>query len=307
MGKDGLPRYWDLLKQSWRDFWELRGVLIFLSVLGMLPELLGSFLLSVAREAGVLSWDFWAARGGWVYLVLAIIFSLGFMAVGFVWTLWMEAGVYVAIRDKKTTAKMSNLRVGEMLQKAKPYVFKLWWAGILGGLCVMGAAFPLIIPAPFVGALVAFSGMAVVYEGYSGFGALERSRELVKGRFWHVMALLLGYFGVVAVLSVVVFGGNVSDSAVLQVISGMVQWIVGLWSVTYLARFYEALAERPIKKEKAEKSVFRVLAIWGAVVFLFLAITGMWVIANHEKVFKEKGVPDPFEQLRNENQGEGFV
>ncbi len=242
----------ELFRASWKEFGRMRGILMMLSVAGMLPGFMGGFLASLVLSKGVSAFNL-----GPLQIVVVGISVLGFATLGFIWGLWMNAGIYVAVRDRsgfkipsyakasegKQNAKvygLADLRI--VLEGAKPYIFRLWWVGVLVWLCVIGAAIPFLIPIVIVVALLSFSMYEVIYGQTRGVEALARSRELFRGRFWPVfLRAVLAVLVVFAISATGQIGFLLTKSSLVQTVAGMAQWLVGLWSVVYTALLYEEL------------------------------------------------------------------
>ncbi len=86
---------------------------------------------------------------------------------------------------------------GEALGLAFRSVGKLYWTWILVVAAIVGGLICLIIPGILAAFWFSLATQVVVIEGIGGFGALKRSRALMKGNIGRIfaMALVLGAIG----------------------------------------------------------------------------------------------------------------
>jgi hypothetical protein len=75
---------------------------------------------------------------------------------------------------------------------------------LLAGLCTLLGVIALIIPGFYLSVRLAFVGQAAAIEGAGVRAALKMSMRVTKGRFWHVLGILV----------LVTFGGFVAATAV---------------------------------------------------------------------------------------------
>jgi hypothetical protein len=127
----------------------------------------------------------------------------------------------------------------------------LLWLGILSGLATLLGVLALIVPGVYV--IVAFSVAApvVVIEGHRGMVALQRSRELVKGRWWATLGALLPAMvllgaGAFVVGTTLRTSGSVSGFALTQAVGVVVlqALLVPVTTATAVAIYFDLHARR---------------------------------------------------------------
>jgi hypothetical protein len=108
--------------------------------------------------------------------------------------------------------------------------------GVLYAIVVVAGSIALVIPGIYLYIACSLAFAAYVIEGRTGFGALGRSRELVRGRWWATFGAILLYsviagvasFGLPAVLASLESGSSVSVTAyiVLLRVVNLVVWVL---------------------------------------------------------------------------------
>ena len=96
--------------------------------------------------------------------------------------------------------------VGRSLRFGLPKILRLLGLAIVTGIMILIGIFGLFIGALFVAALVILSPAALLFERIGVFSAIGRSFELVRGRYWAIVLLVVVIFLAFLVIGVV-FGG----------------------------------------------------------------------------------------------------
>lgn len=95
----------------------------------------------------------------------------------------------------------SPLTLGQVYNKAKPYLWPASVVALLAFIFVLLGVIVLIIPGLVLAFMYQFSNIVVVTENKTGTDALKRSFALVKKSFWEIagrsllLALILGVIG----------------------------------------------------------------------------------------------------------------
>ena len=108
------------------------------------------------------------------------------------------------------------------------------WVSILVGLAVLGGVLLLFVGAIWLGVAFALALPALLLEDKKGTGALGRSYNLIKGRWWRTFGLLLAGYTLASVISGIVQGilaalmfVAVGDDSVLSVILSSLAGLAG--------------------------------------------------------------------------------
>ena len=96
--------------------------------------------------------------------------------------------------------------VGRSLRFGLPKILRLLGLAIVTGVMIAVGFLGILIGALFVAALVILSPAALLFERVGVFSAIGRSFELVRGRYWAIVLLVLVIFLAFLVIGVV-FGG----------------------------------------------------------------------------------------------------
>lgn len=93
--------------------------------------------------------------------------------------------------------------IGELVRTVAPVVVPLLLAGILAGIGIGIGFLLLIVPGLFLATIWAVIAPAIVIERTGVLGAFGRSRELVRGHGWQVLAVIVVVFLIVLIVRAV--------------------------------------------------------------------------------------------------------
>ncbi|MFZ2804203.1 MAG: hypothetical protein WA001_03195 [Patescibacteria group bacterium] len=168
-----LPGVGQLLRDSWHFFitqWnETLKITVWFLYIGLLEFALALLLkvspffalIYLPAELGILALSLWVA-----VRTIQVVMQL-------------EAG------KKATYSKTTTIAAWKL-------VLPLVWVAILEILIIMGGLIVVIIPGIYLAVVLSFSTFFLVDEGERGLAALNKSRALVKGRFWPTLWRMFG-------------------------------------------------------------------------------------------------------------------
>ncbi|HEY6761425.1 MAG TPA: hypothetical protein VI318_18135 [Baekduia sp.] len=182
-----------------------------------------------------------------VQLVLAIVLggSLGVIVslVSLVLGTFYQGMVVELVRDVQDGRLDSS--IGQLFASVGPVLLTLIGAAILVGAATAIGFVLLIVPGLYVMTIFAVTAPVVVVERANVFGALSRSRALVRGNGWSVFAVVLI---VVIGLAIVSALASIATSGLGDTASAVVAWAVTVvtqpLSAVTAAVLYFALRER---------------------------------------------------------------
>ncbi|MGI8985081.1 MAG: hypothetical protein ACR2HM_11230 [Acidimicrobiales bacterium] len=119
--------------------------------------------------------------------------------------------------------------VGTSLRFARSKFWSLIWLAILTAVCLVPAFVAGVLPAVYLWVAWAVAAPVLLLEDLRGWGAMKRSRQLVKSRFWPTFAVLI----LVAILSFIV----------QAVFSGILLGVVGVSGNEVAVAIAEAIAQ----------------------------------------------------------------
>ncbi len=178
----------DLIKKSFQFFFDKKNLIFFLkiysplAVLAVVSFFQSFFLSSQMRQLGT--------PESFLAFVQNPFFVLPSLGVGI---LEMIAGFWIGAAGIKA---VNDAASGKTLQVREVYVFawkKMWGFVLLGivlFLIILGGTILLIIPGIIFSIWFSFSKFIYLYDGLGIKESLQRSRELIKGRFWPVTGRL---------------------------------------------------------------------------------------------------------------------
>jgi len=229
-----LPRFSELLKQTFQIYKSRIGVFIGIMAVSFLASLLfiPFFLLSVLFSLSFIV--FYKSLG--IVLSLFVILIIIVLAVAvLIVNLWATVALLYAIkeRDKKIGIK-------ESFVMAWHKVFSYWWISILVGFITMLGFFLLIIPGIIFSIWFYLTSYALVFEEKKGMKALLRSKELIKGYwfkvFWKLLALNIIILLIIYIISFI------------PIIKNIVYLFIAPFSVIFSFLIYENLKQLKCSK-----------------------------------------------------------
>lgn len=144
-----------------------------------------------------------------------------------------NAAMVFAIAGKYLDTPVS---IGQAYKQAFARIFGLIWTWFLLGMAIMGGLFLCIVPGILAAFWFSLATQVVIIERISGFAALKRSRELMKGNIANlfVLGLLIGVISLA-----IIFGAAFIPQHDLQVFgSAIAQGITTIFGAAVIVVFY---------------------------------------------------------------------
>jgi hypothetical protein len=146
-----------------------------------------------------------------IYLVAAILagllalagtvgFWLGFV-VSVVAAFLLQATLVKAVQDVRDGR--ADMSISETVSAALPYLWPVAGASILAAIAISIGLFLLIVPGLFLITIWAVIVPVIVIERSGVLASFGRSRELVRGRAWHVFGTLVLVYLIMLVVNIV--------------------------------------------------------------------------------------------------------
>ena len=163
-----------------------------------------------------------------IYLLLS--------ALSFIIGLWTQI-VLIRLTSASLTKEPLNEKIlyTESWRDTAPFL----WISILMGLIIMAGTILLVIPGLIFTIWYLFSLYIFAVEGKRGYSALQRSKELVQGKFWAIVWRLVvtGFFYgliifVIIAIPTLIIGLITQFNQFSSVFSTMPWWLNALQSVT---------------------------------------------------------------------------
>jgi len=170
-----------VIRRTAQIYWARGGLLIPLAIMIIgIPGLVGDY----------------GASHELIGLTLA---SLLFQLLGSFW----YAG-FVAEIVRREEMGSQDLALGSVVARVMPFTLRLIAVGALAEICIFLGFVALIVPGIFLAIRFSLVAPAVVIDGSTATGALDRSNRVVKGNSWRMVLLLLALFGIGVALGLVV-------------------------------------------------------------------------------------------------------
>jgi hypothetical protein len=141
-----------------------------------------------------------AVIAGVLALAGTVGFWLGFV-VAIVAAFLLQATLVKAVQDVRDGR--ADLSISETASAAVPYIWPVAAASILAGLAIAIGLALLIVPGLFLITIWAVIVPVIVIERSGPLAAFGRSRELVRGRGWHVFGTLVLVYLIMLVVNIV--------------------------------------------------------------------------------------------------------
>ena len=168
-----------------------------------------------------------------IYVIAAIVAALLSLAgtfgsllgavVSIVAAFLLQATLVKAVQDVRDGRV--DMSIGETVRAATPYIGAVALASILAGIAIVIGLALVIVPGLYLITIWAVIVPVIVIERSGALAAFGRSRQLVRGRGWHVFATLVLVYVILLVVDLVlglIFSAlpHVLGSGLSQVISG---------------------------------------------------------------------------------------
>jgi hypothetical protein len=147
-----------------------------------------------------------------IYLVAAIITAVLALAGGTVGLLLgslvsvvaaflLQATLIKAVQDVRDGR--ADLSINETVNEALPFFWPVAGASILAGIAITIGLILVIVPGLFLITIWAVIIPVIVIERTGVFASFGRSRELVRGRGWHVFGVLVIVYVIMLVVNII--------------------------------------------------------------------------------------------------------
>lgn len=220
-----IPAGWQLIKQSWIVFKSKWKAFIKPYLYILIPIV---FLVLLLIAYGILSY-FTQQTGGSegvnaiVALIIGLLGLLALIAMVFFAILIPLSYLFLLKHLEKNEQVTTRALLKEATRGFWPFLLIL----VLSGLAIVGGLILFIIPGIIFSIWFSFAAFVFVFEGLRGVAALKRSKQLVRGYAWTILARLLVFQIFIIVLSI--------PSYVLQALSSYTQYLspamIGLTAV----------------------------------------------------------------------------
>jgi hypothetical protein len=147
-----------------------------------------------------------------IYLIAAIITAVLALAGGTVGLLLgslvsviaafvLQATLIKAVQDLRDGR--ADLSISETVNVALPYIWSVAGASILAGIAITIGLILIIVPGLFLITIWAVIIPVIVIERSGALASFGRSRELVRGRGWHVFGTLVIVYVIMLVVNII--------------------------------------------------------------------------------------------------------
>jgi hypothetical protein len=142
--------------------------------------------------------------------------------------------VVEAVRDMRDGKRDHG--IGDLFGAAAPFIVPLILAGIVFAIGFVIGLILIVIPGLIFATWFCLFAPAIVVERQGVFGALQRSRDLVRGNAWRVFGVVLVVVVVVGVIN------NIMGRLGLSISDGYVGALIGNWIGSVITAPFFALA-----------------------------------------------------------------
>jgi hypothetical protein len=137
----------------------------------------------------------------------------------------LQATLVKAVQDVRDGR--ADMSISETIAAARPYLWSVAGASILAGIAIGIGLILVIVPGLILATIWAVIVPVIVIERTGALASFGRSRELVRGRAWHVFATLVLVYIILIIVGIVLgaifsFLPHVLGSGLSQVISGTI-------------------------------------------------------------------------------------
>jgi len=182
--KEIIVNSWETYSKNWKKLLPYMGLLfassLTLGIIGIIGLKIEQYLF----------------KGGLVFannlLVAALVVAL------LLFTLWITIAMTKNLRQ--LVEKNEELNIKENFSQTGKYLWPVIWVSFLMLLTVIGGFILFMVPALIFAVWFAYYFYTVIFEEKNGIAALKSSRNLVMGRWWRTLWLLIApglFYGVI--------------------------------------------------------------------------------------------------------------
>jgi hypothetical protein len=195
----------DFLRPAWEGFKLNAGptIGVFLAIIGLVVVSVG-----IAVAAGFGSHN--------IGLTVLLALVLAIVDIVVIATVLAPA----AIRLQLASARHQKLTWSEARANSVNVGWRLFGAGLLTGLAVLGGLILLIVPGIIFAVWFSQSAYAIVAEDLGVIDGMKRSRQLVRNRFWDALGVLC-FFQATSIFSVIPVLGSLASLVINIALSPM--------------------------------------------------------------------------------------
>jgi hypothetical protein len=286
-----VKKTWDVLAKNWKGLVVVALVPSAAAfVIGLVAAILGAIAVGVGAAGGI--------NAAVIVIVglIVLVAVVGMMYVG----AWGSAALVVAVRE---TVGGGDIKVGDVLGKAKPLIWKYVWVMFIVSMVVSGGAMFLIVPAFIFSIWFFAAGYVVVEEGLGGMMALMKSKAYVSGHGLAVLGRML--VGMLILMGVGLVVGVVS-------LIPLVGWVVNILANVLLAPavvifsylvFADLKKMAPVELQNARPvggKKYIVIALVGIIIPILLIVATFVLVAVNPVKQLQKASQYKNEQIMNE-------
>ncbi len=245
-GNKILPGIGELLRYSWKLISERFGSFLVLVVITFGFSV--TFVRIVATVGGIDAVSAAVGLGADFSFKTAILPLLGvllFMVVTAVILSWVQAAFIF-------TAHSAHQPLGKIISRSVALLLPVCWVNILCFFFVFGAGMLFVFPGIIFAVSFSFAANIFVSDGVSGFQALRKSRECVRGYWWAILGRI---FALWIIIGVPLWGLSLLFAALrFPAIGGFIVGALALLSVP-LAICYHHVLYRALRSIKGSSLV----------------------------------------------------
>lgn len=263
---------------TWRGAWQLFAsrwtvILPVAIVATILVSLVGVFIVSMIFGGAsilVLGLLFSAASGGWQTIVLMIagLLLLAMLIQGFLIS-YSQGAMLTAVIDP-------TAGIGRSLGRGFKLLFPLFGLLVLQSLVTFGWTVVFLVPGLVLSGFLVFSMVVAVAEQQRGFAAMLRSYELVRGRWWGVVAHGIVLVIIFVVITMIIGPVGKTNEIVGLVLSLLFSFVVSQFANCYAVTLYRGLAQSAVTLSVEQRSKVRGILMAG-IAILVLGLIALYV------------------------------
>ncbi|HBD04937.1 TPA: hypothetical protein DCZ32_00580 [Candidatus Uhrbacteria bacterium] len=300
-----------LFSKSWNLFLDRALYLIVIMIIGAAIGIAGVLILGLLFGGSLFASFKSGAIDPVVLSGAGVLLVLLFGAFVLFVSTWINGSIYSLISAKQ------KQEIGESLSIGIKHFWPMLWLTILNGLIVLGFTGLFIVPGIYIGVAFMFVYYVHFAEGARGFGALMRSKDLIKGNWWNVFGrFLLLIVGIYAVAILLMLLGELFNAPLLfSVVSQLFSILASVYAMAFSVEMYHELAaSKGVHKPEVvgRQWKYAVLSIAGYLMFGLIAYSAGSMFVKLMSSIPTDETPDAeqwqefLKQIESENGNSNF-
>lgn len=246
-----------LINQTWQLYKEKLFSLITVQLVVIVPALVLGTIIALLTLALAPTLNSTSGVLNTVITIAFIVIIFVVVVLSIILGSWFQSTLMLAVMDREKTG------VFDLYKKGFKYIFPFLWIGILSALVSFPGFVFLIIPGVILTVFFQLAHWTMLDNNQFGFDALSKSKKLISGRWWDILARMI-IIGIIVYILNLLIGIIVTPISFatafigLSWIASILQWLLSIFitplTIIFTYLIYQNLTELKPDDDSAPSS-----------------------------------------------------